>query len=1213
MSEEWQRPIARFRRKDGVVVGAGVLAFGGIVLTCAHVIEDALRDSGVALGPGVTVQVEFPFATAGVIEAKVAEQGWHPAIDEAQCRVDGRLGDLAVLTPLRPEEVADLDACILTETDPRPGTEFSALGFPVGYPDGALTQGILRDVDAGGRQDAKATDEIGHFADPGFSGAPIFARQGMTVTGKACLGLCVTNDADGLRIARIIPAGQLARALRAVISPYRWLAAFEARDTSFYFGRDSLATELWEELRRDRFLLMAGDPGSGKSSLLRAGLGPRARAEGRTVLIMRPLDAPRAEFCRVLGLPADPDPGDDTILDTVEAKLPLLLGFDQAEEVLRGGDPTAAAAFFRLLGDLRERGGEHLLIVLAARSDALPALLKAQPRSRLLERHLRHIGEMSREELRSAIAQPAERLRVGFQRGLVDRIVNDVLARKTSLPMLQLCLSKLWVERDDAVITSGAYEGMRGVTGALAQHADGLVEDIGMTLDGIGSALKLLVAGMAERIGIPLEGTWIAASLARNSTASAVTRAADRPVAKQVAGIFFKDALVSLVELGSTAAEDRRRRIRLDTLSMPGAAKLLSERHLVVEGDGVDGTTTVELAHDSLLTEWPLLRDWLEEDRTFRRWYERLLYRATETPDDLLGEAALAEAEARIERPNVWLDPRVTAFIERSHEIHKRRTEDEAARLRAERDAALRMGSLFLVERARKATAEGDAMTGMLLALEALPDVTERRERPVVAAAEFALYEAWMRNSEMLCFPSSSAVHHAAFSPDGARLITASVDGTARVWDAGTGERIALCEGHGDSVLHSAFSPDGTRLVTASEDETARVWDAETGKQLAACEGHGGSVWHAAFSLDGTRVVTASVDGTARVWDAETGKQLAVCKGHRDRVQHVDFSLDGTRVVTASGDSTARVWDAGTGGQLVVCEAHRGPVWHAAFSPDGTRLVTASFDGTARVWDAETGGQIAVCVGHGGLVRHADFSPDGMRLVTASDDDTARVWDAGTGGQIAVCEGHGGSVLHAAFSPDGTRLVTASLDGTARIWNARTGEQIATCEGHGGPVQHAAFNRNETHLVTAGLDRTARVWDAGTGEQIAACEGHGSMVLHAAFNPDGTRLVTASADGTARVWNAGTGEQTAACEGHDGPVLHAAFSPDGTRLVTTSVDGTARVWRQFRDTAELVDFVKPLLSRGLTGRQRRDSHLPSPANTPTDLDAIPPSPYRTVS
>ena len=373
--------------------------------------------------------------------------------------------------------------------------------------------------------------------------------------------------------------------------------------------------------------------------------------------------------------------------------------------------------------------------------------------------------------------------------------------------------------------------------------------------------------------------------------------------------------------------------------------------------------------------------------------------------------------------------------------------------------------------------------------------------------------------------------------------------------------KLAVLSGHAGFVIAAAYSPDGTRVVTASYDKTARIWDARSGAELVALVGHGDQVRSAAYSPDGTRIVTASIDNTARVWDALTGSQLRVLSGHRDQVRSAAYSPDGTRIVTASTDKTARLWDARTGAQLAVLSGHEASVFSsAAYSPDGTRIVTAATDNTAWIWDARTGAEIALVSGHAGWVNSAAYSPDGTRLVTASFDKTARIWDPGTGAQLEVLSGHGDIVQAAAYSPDGTRIVTASNDKTARVWEARTGNQLVVLFGHGDRVSTAAYSPDSTHIVTASDDRTARIWDAHTGAELVALSGHGGQVRSAAYSPDGTRIVTASTDKTARIWDARTGEQLAVLSGHVGWVNSAAYSPDGTRIVTASNDKTARIW-----------------------------------------------------
>ena len=350
----------------------------------------------------------------------------------------------------------------------------------------------------------------------------------------------------------------------------------------------------------------------------------------------------------------------------------------------------------------------------------------------------------------------------------------------------------------------------------------------------------------------------------------------------------------------------------------------------------------------------------------------------------------------------------------------------------------------------------------------------------------------------------------AQFSPDGERIVTASDDRTAKVWDKKVSPFHSL-EGHQDLVISAQFSQDGERIVTASDDRTAKVWG-KGGNLLHSLDGHQFWVYSAQFSPNGERIVTSSYDGTAKVWD-KGGKLLHSLEGHQDLVISAQFSPDGERIVTASDDRTAKVWDKG-GKLLHSLEGHQDLVRSAQFSPDGERIVTASYDRTAKVWDK--GGKLLHSLEeHQGVVYSAQFSPDGERIVTASYDGTAKVWNKG-GKLLHSLEEHQGVVYSAQFSPDGERIVTASNDGTAKVWD-KEGKLLHSLEEHQGVVYSAQFSPNGERIVTASNDHTAKVWDS-QGREIASFENHQRAVNSAQFSPDGKYVVTASEDKTAKVW-----------------------------------------------------------------------------------------------
>jgi len=515
--------------------------------------------------------------------------------------------------------------------------------------------------------------------------------------------------------------------------------------------------------------------------------------------------------------------------------------------------------------------------------------------------------------------------------------------------------------------------------------------------------------------------------------------------------------------------------------------------------------------------------------------------------------------------------------------------------------------------------AAGDASA----ALAYLAHASRRNAAPEVAASKmfWALTRRpyWIRLTEPM--RHSDEVTSARFSGDGRQVVTASKDGTARVWDAQTGQPLAPPLRHADAVISARFSPDGRWVVTGSSDGTARVWEAKTGQPLAPPLHHQGRVSSAQFSPDGERVVTASLDGTARVWEARTGQPVTAPLPHKEAVLEAEFSPDSRRVLTASEDRTAQIWDVATSRPTLPPLEALAKVVCARFSPDGRRVATVTSDRWVNIWDANTGkslssffgvrdsprslefspdGQRLLAAGgfravvhdlvaghllggwmvHSSEIQSAQFSPDGQRVVTACADRTARVWDARTGlpsaqetleganAQLNVPLGqpfrHAGPVNFAQFSPDGLRVVTASADHTAQVWVAPTCASLTVPFKHAEWIRNAEFSPDGRRVLTSSQDRTARVWDARIGQPLTPAMQHPlsrpNGLSGATFSPDARRVLTASYDGTAQVWDAQTGQRLNGPLQHAGPVISFDYSNDGRRVVTASTDKTARVW-----------------------------------------------------
>jgi WD40 repeat protein len=406
----------------------------------------------------------------------------------------------------------------------------------------------------------------------------------------------------------------------------------------------------------------------------------------------------------------------------------------------------------------------------------------------------------------------------------------------------------------------------------------------------------------------------------------------------------------------------------------------------------------------------------------------------------------------------------------------------------------------------------------------------------------------------------TSDVNACAVTLDGRRVVSASADQTLKIWDLESGRALATLAGHTDSVSACAVIRDGRRMISASWDGTLKVWDLDSGRLLVTLEGHTGLVTACAATADGRHVVSASKDGTLKIWDLESGRPLFTLEGHTGTVTTCMVTPDGQRVVSASQDETLRIWEVESGRSLAVLQGHLGGVNACAVTPDGRRLVSASGDRTLRVWDLESGHSLATLEGHTSLVMACAVAPDGRRVVSGSWDQTLKVWNLDTEGSLAPLDGHTREVNACTVTPDGRRVVSASQDETLKVWDPETGHPLATLEGHTGGVRACAVSSDGRCAVSASWDRTLKLWDLESGRGITTLEGHTRWVDACAVSPDGRRVVSASRDRTLKVWDLESGRLLATLEGHVEHVTACAVTPDGRRVVSASLDRTLKIW-----------------------------------------------------
>ncbi|MFD5336439.1 nSTAND1 domain-containing NTPase [Streptomyces hawaiiensis] len=947
--------------------------------------------------------------------------------------------------------------------------------------------------------------------------------------------------------------------------PYRGLTRFEPGDAELFFGRDQLVERLTELNRKHRFTAVFGPSGSGKSSLLRAGLIPRLRAASDD-------DVPPAAV-RILTPGADPlHTHADRLQPVPGTDADTWLIVDQFEELYTlGTDPADRDAFIDRLVAATD-ADSRLRVVIAVRADFLgrcaehPGLTAALQDATLLA------GPMSRAELREAVVRPAAAAGLIVERALTDRLLDEVEDAPGGLPLMSHALLETWRHRSGRALTETAYEAAGKLHGAVVRTAEQVYGEL--TPSQAESARRILLRLVAPGDGTP-----------------DTRRPTDR----------------AELDFGSPADT----RVVLERLA---------RARLVTFDDG-----TVDLAHEALITAWPRLRAWIDAERDRLRVH-RALSEAARTWQALGQENAALYAGSRLSAARDAFPAAGTASgsdeltpPERRFLTTSLRRRQRALLLRRTVVAVLAALALLatgtaVVALQARATAQAERDDAVFGRLTAEADRARETHAGLAARLDVAAYR--MRSTPDLRsrlasdagrvlaarLPGHDGVGSSVvYAPDGRTLASGGHDGTVRMWDTATGKALGgpLRLGTG-GVGAVAFAPAGRDLLAATgEGGTVRLWDVRdrerpraVGRPLVSHDEE--NVVSAAFAPDGRTLATAGDDGTVRLWNltdpahpAPLGKPAEADESDDARVRAVAFAPDGRVLASAGYDGTVRMWQYSRGDGIAPLgkplRAHAAPVWTLAFSPDGRTLATAGFDETVRLWDVTDAGHVQPLgeplTAHTAPVMSVAFSPDGETLASAGEDDSPLLWNVANPAypqQLGEpLTGHTEAVWEVAFSRDGRTLASTGADGRVLLWH----RPPTVLTDFTNPVTAVAFSPDGRLLAAASTDDgLVRLWDVRRPDRprrLPRPLGHEDEVLAVAFAPDGRTVVSGCADGTLRLWDVSTPERPAALSepvrAHGGGVHTVAFAPDGRTIATGGADDTVRLWDVRRP-----DDVRPL-------------------------------------